>query len=292
MVTASTYQSMDHSSSVKKTRQHLQDSEFGIGSVSVDVKKSHKKIQHAKKVSIQPVKESLSHVESMISDVRRKHAQELSTFQNNTSSLRNSLSESRKELLSKFSFVDDTIAVLKEKIESLIKDNEILSELANEVSKIQSFLKKLEESILSLKKELDVFNSKEKALTMKQSEHDNQIRQLNVAMKDISTKLSYAQVAAKNVPKEIIKEVITVPAPPTTPPTIDHVKSLHIGEKFNLPEQPPVVKEGGIHKSAPLSLTVNGAVLLHDIGYTTDKKGLVPLYYDPITQRALIYQGK
>lgn len=70
------------------------------------------------------------------------------------------------------------------------------------------------------------------------------------------------------------------------------VDTLHVGADFNLPEQPSTEKEGGVHKVAPLSFVVNGAVLLHDIGYTTDKNGLVPLYYDPITQRALIYQGK
>ena len=277
MVTAATYQSMDHSSSLKKTRQHLQDSELGIASVLVDVKNS-KQVQQAKKI-IQPAKEALSHVENMLLDVRKRHTQEVSTFRNETSTLKSMFFESRKDLLNKFSLVDNTITDLKEKIESLIRDSRILSDLSNEVSKIQSFLKKLEETVSSTKKELDTFTTREKLLSVKQSEHDDQIKQLHTSIKEVSSKLSYAQVAAKNVSK-VANQVGT------------ETKSLHVGEKFNLPEQPPTLKEGGIHKVAPLSLVVNGAVLLHDIGYTTDKKGLAPLYYDPVTQRALIYQGK
>lgn len=69
-------------------------------------------------------------------------------------------------------------------------------------------------------------------------------------------------------------------------------ESLHVGPSFNMAEQPPVQEEGGVHKVSPIALSVNGAVILHDIGYTTDKKNLIPLYFDPITGRVIIYHGK
>jgi len=70
------------------------------------------------------------------------------------------------------------------------------------------------------------------------------------------------------------------------------VKTMQLGPKFNLPQQPEVVLEGGVHKVAPLALTVNGGVVLHDIGYTTDKAGLVPVLLDPVTGRLVQYRGK
>lgn len=300
-----TFQSMDHSSAMKKTRQQLQESELGITPVHIDMKKGSKPIQHVRKL-VMPTKDTSPHLESSLSELRKKHAQDMSSIRAESSTLKGSLFESRKETSSKLAHVDNQISDLKNKVDSLKKDNETLpssldlsskfTPIHQEISKLQSQVKSIEQQLLSLKKETEmksvsvksvdpkeIRNIEERVLSVQKAqdskylEHDSQIKQLNTTVRDISSKLSYAQAAASTLPS-VSKG--------------DHVKSLHVGDQFNLPEQPVAVKEGGLHKIAPLSLTVNGAVLLHDIGYTTEKKGLVPLYYDPVTQRALIYHGK
>lgn len=65
---------------------------------------------------------------------------------------------------------------------------------------------------------------------------------------------------------------------------------LQVGESFNLPDQPIVSGDQGVYKDAPLALTVCGAAVLHNIGYT-DKKGH-QLILDPDTHRILVYNGK
>lgn len=292
----STFQSMDHSSAMKKTRQQLHESELGIAPVTLEIKKTSKPIQHTKRV-IPQAKDTSILLETSLSDFRKKHTQDVSSLRSDISSIKSSFSESRRDLCGKLAYVDERFSDVKSKLEYFKKESEeVLSSLKQvssataskldslfqEISKLYHQLKNLESQFISFKKENESISSKmvdsksieDRVLSAQKSkyaEHDVQIKQLNAAVKDISSKLSYAEVAAKNT---------------------DHVKSLHIGDKFNLPEQPAIVKEGGLHKVAPLSLAVNGAVLLHDIGYTTDKKGLVPLYYDPVTQRALIYHGK
>lgn len=67
-------------------------------------------------------------------------------------------------------------------------------------------------------------------------------------------------------------------------------KLLQLGESFNIPNQPVVSSDQGVYKDAPLALTVCGAAVLHNIGYT-DKKGH-QLTLDPDTHRVLVYTGK
>lgn len=67
-------------------------------------------------------------------------------------------------------------------------------------------------------------------------------------------------------------------------------RSTHFGEPVSLPEQPKPQSEGGVWKSAPLSMSVNGGVVLHNIGFTKEK-GL-DLTLCPKTHRLLVHQSK
>lgn len=44
-------------------------------------------------------------------------------------------------------------------------------------------------------------------------------------------------------------------------------KYVNIGPEFNLPELPQVIEKAGIYQEAPVSLSVNGGIVLHNIGY-------------------------
>lgn len=94
---------------------------------------------------------------------------------------------------------------------------------------------------------------------------------------------------------ESVKDVTTTTVTPHTPVVVDTTPKdplvLHVGKAFNAVEQ-TVVSEGGLHKVAPVALSVNGAVILHDIGYSSNKKDLVPLYLDPYTNRVTTYRHK
>lgn len=65
---------------------------------------------------------------------------------------------------------------------------------------------------------------------------------------------------------------------------------LHVGEPFNLPEQPTVKQVAGVYASAPLAMAINGGLLLHDIGYTNQKGHSLTL--NPVTRRLEVYTGK
>ncbi len=60
---------------------------------------------------------------------------------------------------------------------------------------------------------------------------------------------------------------------------------FHVGPEYNPPSQPEPVQEGGAFRVPPLALSVNGAVAIHNIGFTPERKNLVPLYYDAATER-------
>lgn len=165
--------------------------------------------------------------------------------------------------------IDESLSLLKSEylrdIVSLRTDN---SGVKTSVKDLSSRISSLERAINDIRTSLDrhLQSHNDVADVIKLKDSDTKVEQLSTHVDTLSSKI---------------------------PSTYDKkVDTLHVGADFNLPEQPSTEKEGGVHKVAPLSFVVNGAVLLHDIGYTTDKKGLVPLYYDPITQRALIYQGK
>lgn len=114
--------------------------------------------------------------------------------------------------------------------------------------------------------------------------YDNSVTILSNTILELRNEIS----TLKNQVESILVEIpIAIPSS-----DMDGADYLHIGKAFNIPEQPYVVKEGGVHKVAPLALSINGALVLHDIGYTSEKKGLIPIYFDPITERLLIYNGK
>jgi hypothetical protein len=65
-------------------------------------------------------------------------------------------------------------------------------------------------------------------------------------------------------------------------------ETLMIGKDVNLPRQPESISEMGVWKTAPLTLSVNGGIVFHDIGYTTNGQGTFPLVWDPSTSRVLV----
>jgi len=290
-----TFQSMNHSSSLKKTRQQLHESELGVGAIPFDLKKSVKPIKKQQQTS-PPVKTTCSSLKP-IDDLKRKHKNDISDLRQEISSVKGLLSDAKKESHLKISSLSERLLRVShesnnlkdEKIEALNTDSsrhaEKVESLQQELHSVQSSMKGLEKQLLAAEKEsathANTVTSKALQATHsyenKINNQDRQIRDLQAAVKQLTHMIS----AQSNVstPIEVTKVGSTV-------------QTLHIGNSFNLPEQPSVEKEGGIHKVAPLSLTVNGAVLFHDIGYTTDKKGLVPLFYDPVTNRVLFYQGK
>lgn len=74
--------------------------------------------------------------------------------------------------------------------------------------------------------------------------------------------------------------------------SLSSIQNLRIGDQTHLPRQPDPVSVGGVWKTAPLSLAVNGGVVLHDIGYASSSKNTLPLVWDPTTSRLLINTGK
>lgn len=275
MTTAS--QSVDYSSSTKKIRQQLMASELGISSVPFEQKRSSRPVQQTKKSSPVPVK--ATSVDPSINDIRRRHAEEVSSLRSEALSMRSSISESRKDLHGRFSLVDQNIDSLKKRLDTIqieSKSAPVDKTVSTQLSQLYTYIKNLESQIKSAPVHEKTVIVKEPVQQVQRSpDVDVQIKQLNAAVKDMAMKLNAL------TQKEPVVQVIS-----------DQTEHLHVGKRFNLPEQPEIEREGGIHKVAPLALTINGAVILHDIGYTTDKKGLVPLYYDPVSQRALIYHGK
>lgn len=101
-----------------------------------------------------------------------------------------------------------------------------------------------------------------------------------------------AIIAVVPAPADPVDPVPSTPnIPPEAPPTPKDPLTLHVGKAFN-PVHQTVVEEGGLHKVAPVALTVSGAVILHDLGYSSSKKDLVPLYLDPYTNRVTTYRHK
>lgn len=310
------FQSMDHSSSIKKIRQQLNTSELGIATVPIELKRNPRVTHPARKTArpqsvpseVKPPCTSLQ----IISDFKKKHKDEIGTLKQEITTLKSQLTDAKKDLHSKVSKVSDDVSkVQSETLSAKEQSTKVLSkhrhlhdkhelnvskveDISKELSDTKSALKRVEQQLVLSKKESMVnANSIAKKST---DSYDNkiqdqgaQIRELQSAVRELSRQLS-VNTKSVQVSQASISSLQSQEA--NTQSLSSSVRSLHIGEDFNLPEQPDIIKEGGIHKVAPLSLTVNGAVLFHDIGYTTDKKGLIPLFYDPITNRVLLYQGK
>lgn len=285
----------DHSSSLKKVRSLLRDSEFGITNINPDIKKGTKRVTRA----IQPVVKAVvteSNDSSDIRELKKKHKMDISTLEKDISSLQLNIQEIKREMKNEQKELNEEITQLKSSDTTLAAEMQVriqsLSEkYSSEISKMKYSISSLSQQMQEIKKEIpervDIDSLRSEFSSMHTSEIERQRREIEEQKRMINDLSSSMRELNKIVSKNamntasIAGEVVN-----------STMKSLHIGDKFNLPEQPQVQREGGIHKNAPLALTVNGAVLFHDIGYTTDKKSLVPLYYDPITNRVLFYKGK
>lgn len=220
---STTFQSADHTSSAKRIRQHLLNTEMGTSPVYPIVKSMPKIMQSVKK-TVAPT----STTEDIVSALKSEYLRDIVSIRADGSSTRSSV----RDLYTRLYALEKAIADIK----------------------------------------LSIRNANATKST------DAVIPDVNVGgtAKDTAIDVGGTVSPEENSSSTLEKRVDT----------------LHVGADFNIPEQPSVEQEGGVHKVSPLAIVVNGGVLLHDIGYTTDKKGLVPLYYDPATQRALIYQGK
>lgn len=89
--------------------------------------------------------------------------------------------------------------------------------------------------------------------------------------------------------QQLMNHIHDLEAAVAKPVQVESQKSLHIGEACNFPEQPTVIKEGGAYKTPPLALSVNGAVAVHNIGYTSERKNLAPVHYDASSERLVVY---
>lgn len=296
------FQSMDHSSSLKKTKQQLQESKLGITSIPLELKKSFKPSKQVKKVVQEAIKPATDSITQSVKELKKKHKGDIAGLEKEIESLRSTISDIKKDAKLKVSKLEDELLKVNTNLNTSKKEDEkkltsVSDKLSTEVNKANTSVKTLEQQVVALKKEVTVQNnaaiqaksitndSLDKLRTMydaKLNDQDKVIKDLQATLRELT----------KMVTSNTIRALEASRATEATEAVSSNVKTLHVGDEFNLPEQPDVVKEGGIHKVAPLSLTVNGAVLFHDIGYTTDKKGLVPLFYDPVTNRVLFYKGK
>lgn len=276
---STTFQSMDHSSSLKKTRQQLEESRLGVTHVPVDTKRNSKPVQQVKRV----VPKLVPTDDSSLSELKKKHQSDISNLKQEILSLKNQLSESKKENHVKLSLLEGN--VLKSSDQLKQQDAERITSLedffSDELSKVLGLVSDLQEQFGSLVdiSSVDKLEAKVQSYEAKITNQDKQLKELQLAVSESRSAIKELQSSFSNLAK-------------STSSSQSNTKTLHIGERFNLPEQPTVQKEGGLHKVAPLALSVNGGVVLHDIGYTTDKKGLEYLMFDPVSERLLFYKGK
>jgi hypothetical protein len=249
---STSYQSTDHSSSHKKVRQQLTDASLGISDVVFDLKKGPKTMQQYNQSTVKQMNNMLS---SSINDVKKKQNDDISSVLAETNTLKSLIDINKKESANKLKSVESQISTHKEKIDSL--HSVVHTQMAN-----------IREQIMR-----EIVNVMDQRL----GTYDRRINSVAIQQQQMMSNAN---------------KVVEVQAPPSNVLDTKSVTTLHIGSEFNMPKQPDVLKEGGIHKSAPLALSVNGAVVFHDIGYTLDKKNLIPLYYDPETNRVLLYHGK
>lgn len=279
------FQSMDHTSYLKKTSHKLQQTGLGTNIIVPEVKKSSKPVQKV--------------------EVEKTHQhEELASLRQEIASLSASLAEVRREKYEQHS-LSSSVRSLEQQLSSLQKN------FSQQISQVESSLKKslpvqktsesdgqirdLQNSVKNLQLLIDTIHATIKGILQVVS--NNSFEAAKVAAKKSSgsevLRVPTPVVAQASAPVPIVRKVVS--APPVVAQaslSVGEHRTLHVGQPFNMPEQPAVVREGGLHKDAPLALSVNGAVLFHDIGYTTDKKGLDPLFYDPVTNRVLFYKGK
>lgn len=227
---STTFQSADHTSSAKRIRQHLLNTEMGTSPVYPIVKSMPKIMQSVKK-TVAPT----STTEDIVSALKSEYLRDIVSIRADGSSTRSSV----RDLYTRLYALEKAIADIK----------------------------------------LSIRNA-------------NATKSTDAVDKDIDAVIPDVNVGGTAKDTAIDVGGTVSPEENSSSTLEKRVDTLHVGADFNIPEQPSVEQEGGVHKVSPLAIVVNGGVLLHDIGYTTDKKGLVPLYYDPTTQRALIYQGK
>lgn len=172
----------------------------------------------------------------------------------------------------------------------LTHKQEAIESLANHANKTSSMLTNIHADLsgkdgemnnikLDLQTKADIIG----ALQNKILEKDGQIVELSNKIQSLHQGLT--QVHNKQAVQEQEQHLLKVKTASSSNP-----QTLWVGPKTDLPKQPEAVSEGGVWKSAPgPGLVVSGtSVLFHDIGYTSSKKGTLPLVLDLATNRVLV----
>lgn len=176
-----------------------------------------------------------------------------------------SLEAGLKNVDAKFSSIDGKVLNLDNVVKTLEKKiSDVASKIAEGITKAELSSKQQVDTLLrqlnETSKQLEIQKTQSNQLAQLVSIQTNQIKALEAKLNALD-----AKVYKKG-------------------------ELLQLGESFNLPDQPVVSGDQGVYKDAPLALTVCGAAVLHNIGYT-DKKGH-QLILDPDTHRILVYKGK
>lgn len=133
------------------------------------------------------------------------------------------------------------------------------------VSQLGADIDKKNSDVLSKLKSYEDYIGK---LENKIKQHESISAKLDNDLREMTVKLDSYEKRFKNLEKD----------------------TLHVGKESFIPPQPTPKQESGVYKDAPLSLSVNGGLVLHNIGYT-NKKGY-DLTMDKDTGRVMLYHGK
>lgn len=305
--------SLDLKNSAKPNKQVKKVVQEVIKPATDSIALSVRELKKKQKGDVTSLEKEIESLKSNISDIKKDAKLKISKLEDELAKVNTNLNNSKKEEEKKLSTVSDKIStevtktntsvktleqqVVALKKEVTVQNNAVVQTKSATDDSISKFSKSYDSKLAEQNKKL---NDQVKQLNDQNNYLSDHNKKLNEQSKKMSEQAKQLEDQSKMIKdlqatlKELTKMVTnnTIRAAEASESVSSNVKTLHVGDDFNLPEQPDVVKEGGLHKVAPLSLTVNGAVLFHDIGYTTDKKGLVPLFYDPVTNRVLFYKGK
>lgn len=118
-----------------------------------------------------------------------------------------------------------------------------------------------------------------------QTDVDRKVKALESKLQDLSLSIQSSETKLATEMAKVMKRDETE----SLLQRMEKPTRLHVGAPCNLPEQPEPVQEGGAYKVPPLALSVNGSIAAHNIGYTSDRKNLIPLYYDAATERLVAF---
>lgn len=323
---SASFLSMDHSSGRKKNRNTLDQSAMNENSLIIDnIKRNSVRPKEDANIkasaAIEDTNAIISALKQSVGEMQKKYALEISSLKREIAQNKASIpSSDSSAILGRYDSVIDNLGSKLQQLETRLAS--YVTDLQRSISDISlSGERKLSNTVDTLRRELLQSKTSQSNMvvtadpsSVSKKEHDLKVLGLQAEIKKLSDASLVHSNTLSSLDKKINTEVTKVHSDMHTrhEDTRTQISQLHshiqglsdaskrtpeskkviIGEEFNMPEQPAVLKEGGAHRVAPLSLVVNGGVVLYDIGYVTDKKGLVPVYIDPVTSRLVVYYGK